>query len=270
MSATSCASSSLGGSIASASFSRVSGVRRSCDTPASISVRCARKRRMRSCMRLKAVAAWRTSAAPSGRNLADVAAHAERLGGRGQAADRAHLVAHEQRRDAEQQQRRADHPGDEQVDRAGVKPLARRLDVQHAVRQLHAGSAPIAGRTSQSMVNGSRSFSRQRRARSSSIGPSTFAQAVCPEHRARLDAHLEIELFGAPGAGSSPGPRVREASHQLDGCRRSRRRRCRRSGATRCRDGCRRRSAAPPPAAAPAAAESSAGCGRARSAAASA
>ena len=45
------------GSIASASRSRVSGVRRSCETPASISVRCCRKRRMRSCMRLKAAPA---------------------------------------------------------------------------------------------------------------------------------------------------------------------------------------------------------------------
>jgi hypothetical protein len=45
---------------------RVSGVRKSWLMPASISVRCATKRRMRSCMRLKACAAWRTSLAPSG------------------------------------------------------------------------------------------------------------------------------------------------------------------------------------------------------------
>ena len=69
---------------------------------------------------------------------ADIASHAERLGSRRQAPDRAHLIAHEQCGDAEQQHRHADDPEHEDVDRAGVEPLARRVDVQHAFRQLHA------------------------------------------------------------------------------------------------------------------------------------
>ncbi len=44
---------------------RVSGVRRSCDTPASISVRCRIWRWMRSRIWMNAAAAWRTSSAPS-------------------------------------------------------------------------------------------------------------------------------------------------------------------------------------------------------------
>ncbi len=48
---------------------RVSGVRKSCDTPASISVRCVIWRRMRSRILRKAEAAWRTSVAPSSLKL---------------------------------------------------------------------------------------------------------------------------------------------------------------------------------------------------------
>ena len=111
------------GSIASARRSRVSGVRRSCDTPASISVRCARKRRMRSCMRLNAAAAWRTSVAPSGR-----------IGGTSRPMPNASAAAASRwmprtwlrmnkRGDAEQQQRRADQPADEQIHRAEYRRL---------------------------------------------------------------------------------------------------------------------------------------------------
>ncbi len=70
MSATSClrpATEGASPSMASSSFMRVSGVRRSRPTPASISVRWERKRRMRSRMTMNAAAAWRTSAAPDGR-----------------------------------------------------------------------------------------------------------------------------------------------------------------------------------------------------------
>ena len=51
---------------ANCSFMRVSGVRRSWLTPASISVRWSTWRLMRSRMRKKAAAAWRTSVAPAG------------------------------------------------------------------------------------------------------------------------------------------------------------------------------------------------------------
>ncbi len=70
MSATSAriaSTSGLGGSSASCRRSRVSGVRRSWLTPASIWVRCSIWRSMRARMRRKAWAAWRTSAAPEGR-----------------------------------------------------------------------------------------------------------------------------------------------------------------------------------------------------------
>ena len=52
---------------ASSSLKRVSTVRRSCDTPASIAVRCSIARSMRVFISMKACAARRTSRAPRGR-----------------------------------------------------------------------------------------------------------------------------------------------------------------------------------------------------------
>ena len=54
---------------ASSSLKRVSTVRKSCDTPASIAVRCSIARSMRVFISMKACAARRTSRAPRGRKL---------------------------------------------------------------------------------------------------------------------------------------------------------------------------------------------------------
>ena len=127
----------VSGSMASARRSRVSGVRKSCDTPASMVVRCARKRRSRSCMRLNAVAARRTSIAPSGRigpgsrpmpNAS--AATARRLMPRT-------WLRRNKRRDAEQQAGGADQPDQESIKRADIQPLARHIDAQHPIDHLH-------------------------------------------------------------------------------------------------------------------------------------
>ena len=166
---------------------------------------------MRSCIRLNAVAAWRTSVGALRPDRADVAPHAERLGRRGQAADRAHLVAHEQRGDAEQQQRGADQPEHEQVDRAGVQPLARRLHLQHARRAAARGSAPSAGRTSSPCVNGSRTFSSSAAADRRPSGRGCSAAAALRQHRAGLHAACARSNWSpAPCAGSSRGRLGRE------------------------------------------------------------
>ena len=118
------------------------------DTPASISVRCVIWRRMRSRMRLKAVPAWRTSLAPSTREIATVAALAEGLGRGGEPADRPHLAAHEQRGDGEEGERGADHPEDQHIGGGAEQPPARRHDLQHALCHLHMDfdlSSPASG-----------------------------------------------------------------------------------------------------------------------------
>ncbi len=73
-----------------------------------------------------------------GLEVGDVAALAERFGGLGEAADGPHLLAQEEDRDAEQQRRSADHPQNDDVDRRGEQPLARRREVHHAVGELDA------------------------------------------------------------------------------------------------------------------------------------
>ena len=105
--------------------------------PASISVRWPTKRRMRSCMRLKACRRLAHLAGALRLHRPDIAAEPEGLRRPGQPADRPHLVLHEQDGDAREDQRRAHQPDDEQIERRGEQPLARRLHMQHAVRQLH-------------------------------------------------------------------------------------------------------------------------------------
>ena len=84
-------------SISSSSFIRVSGVRRSCETAASISVRWPMWRRMRLRIRLKAAPARRISVGPASRKSPDVAALAELVHRPGEPQDRAHLAGHEVR-----------------------------------------------------------------------------------------------------------------------------------------------------------------------------
>ena len=115
---------------------RVSGVRRSCDTPASISVRCVIWRWMRSRMLMKARAAWRTSVAPSGLKFGTSRPLPRSVGGDGEAAQRAHLVAHEHRGDGQQHQRRAHHPQHEERGGRRREALPRHRDLHHAVRHL--------------------------------------------------------------------------------------------------------------------------------------
>ncbi len=125
-------------SSASSSRKRVSTVRRSCQTPASIVVRCSICRSMRRFISRKACAARRTSRAPRGRKFGHFAALAEGLGGVGQPQDRLDLVAQEQDRDGEQQGRSADHPEQEDVRVGGVGLAALGEDAQHRLVELDA------------------------------------------------------------------------------------------------------------------------------------
>ena len=61
---------------------------------------------------------------------------AEAVGGLGQAAYRADLVAQKDDGDGQQDQRGADHPHDEDIGRRAGDPLDRRQEAQHAVDQL--------------------------------------------------------------------------------------------------------------------------------------
>ena len=117
----------------SSSLKRVRMVRRSWLTPDSMVVRCSICRSMRSRMSMKACAAWRTSRAPrglksaTGRPLPNCSAASARC------QDRLDLVAQEEERDADQHQRCADHPDQEDVRVGGVGAAARREDPQHVV-----------------------------------------------------------------------------------------------------------------------------------------
>ena len=66
------------------------------------------------------------------------AAHAESLSGGRDFAQRAHLVAHENRGHQEQQQRRAHDPNDKKIDRPAEQALARNFHMQNTIRHLHA------------------------------------------------------------------------------------------------------------------------------------
>src|SRR5262249_4895299 len=66
----------------------------------------------------------------------DIAALAEALRRLGEAAQRAHLIAHEERRDAEEDDRGAEHPQHEDVGGRAVKSLARDAHLEDAILQL--------------------------------------------------------------------------------------------------------------------------------------
>ena len=68
--------------------------------------------------------------------LGMVAALAEIVGGDGEAADRPHLVAHEQGCHRKEDERGADHPHHENIGRRTEQPLAWHEDLQHGVGQL--------------------------------------------------------------------------------------------------------------------------------------
>ncbi len=125
-------------SIASSSLKRVRMVRRSCETPASMVVRCSIARSTRSFISMKATAARRTSRAPRGPEIRRVAALAEGFGGVGQAQDRADLVAQEDDGDGEQDERGADHPEQEDLGVRGVGRAARREHPHHRIVELDA------------------------------------------------------------------------------------------------------------------------------------
>ena len=105
---------------ASSSLKRVRMVRRSCETPASIAVRCSIARSMR---RLHLDEGLRRAANLARAARAEVrhfAPFAEAFGGVREPQDRADLVAQEQHRDDDQHQRGADHPAQEDV---GVRDI---------------------------------------------------------------------------------------------------------------------------------------------------
>ena len=118
---------------ASSSLKRVRIVRRSCETPASIVVRCSIVRSTRRFISMKASAARRTSRAPRGREAGHVAPLAETFGGVGEAQDRLDLVAQEHDRDAQQHQRRADHPPQEDFRVRRIGGAALREHAHHRV-----------------------------------------------------------------------------------------------------------------------------------------
>ena len=78
-----------------------------------------------------------------GLEIAHRQALAEAVGGLGEAAHRADLVAQEEDGDGEQHDRGADHPHDEDVGGAAEHPLARGGDVEHPVFQLDADHKPL-------------------------------------------------------------------------------------------------------------------------------
>ena len=127
---------------------------------------------------------------------ADVAAHAEGLGGGGEAADRAHLVAHEQRGDQEQHAGSAHDPEQEDVDRGGVEALHRDGDVQHALVAVGRGRRRwrVGG-----PVHGERQAHHSRRAaaKSSSGGADDVLPLGGGQLGAWLQMHLQVELVRA-------------------------------------------------------------------------
>ena len=72
-----------------------------------------------------------------GFEVGNVAALAERVRDAGEALDRPDLVAHEDRRHPQQDQRSSDRPQDEDVDGRTEQPVARSHHRQHPFRQLH-------------------------------------------------------------------------------------------------------------------------------------
>ncbi|MEI9931410.1 MAG: hypothetical protein WDM89_12930 [Rhizomicrobium sp.] len=70
---------------------------------------------------------------------------AERICGARKPLDRPDLVAQEQRRDTHKNQRRANHPKNENVRRRYRSTLARHDHAQHTVVHLHADIKIIAG-----------------------------------------------------------------------------------------------------------------------------
>ena len=66
------------------------------------------------------------------------AAHAESLSGGRDFAQRAHLVAHENRGHQEQQQGRPHDPDDKKINCSAEQALAHNLHMQDAIRHLHA------------------------------------------------------------------------------------------------------------------------------------
>ena len=114
MSFLSASTSGVCSTMASDSLKRVRMVRRSWLTPFSMVVRCSMARSMRRFISMKAWPAWRTSRAPRGRNSMSrpLPKPFRRLG---EAQDRPDLVAQEQDGDAEQDERGAAHPEQEDM-----------------------------------------------------------------------------------------------------------------------------------------------------------
>ena len=123
---------------ASSSLKRVSTVRRSCETPASIAVRCSIARSTRVFISMKACAARRTSRAPRGRKFGTSRPLPKLSAASASLQDRLDLVAQEDDGDAEQHQRGADHPEQEDFRIRGVGRAAAREHPHHRVVELDA------------------------------------------------------------------------------------------------------------------------------------
>src|SRR5215472_9308525 len=117
-------------SSASSSLNRVRIVRKSCDTPASMVVRCSMARSMRAFISRKAAAA-RTE-------VRRLAALAEGLGGIRQPYDRANLVAQKSDRDGQHHKGGSDHPDQENPGIRIVDVGAPGEDAHHRIVQFDA------------------------------------------------------------------------------------------------------------------------------------
>ena len=145
----------LSPSSASSSLKRVSTVRRSCETPASIAVRCSIARSMRVFISMKACAARRTSRAPRGRKFGtsrplpklSAASASRRIG----------LIWLRRKRIAtvEQHQRGADHPEQEDLRVRRVGRAARARTPASPCRRAGCGFRPApSGRRCRSRTAG--------------------------------------------------------------------------------------------------------------------
>ena len=123
---------------ASSSLKRVSMVRRSCETPASMAVRCS-MRALDAALHLDEGLRRAPHLARAARpEVGDLAPLAEAFGGIGEPQNRPDLVAQEQHRHRDQHQRGAHHPSQKDVRVRDIGGTARREDPHHRVVELDA------------------------------------------------------------------------------------------------------------------------------------
>jgi hypothetical protein len=124
---------------------------------------------------------------------AAVAAHAEGLRRTREPADAPHLDAEKETGDDDEQDRGAADPAREDVERPGPEPLARHVDIHHAVVQLNAHHDEIGVRDPVH-VEGQADMLAQRVGEIIIHGPDDVD--LVPQHEllARLEGHAQLEL----------------------------------------------------------------------------